>query len=133
MGFWKNVEERRLYIGITRKDLATQSGIKYAIIGAGLERDSIPAANTALKIANALHTPLETLLDDFKAQQSPEDNKNEIYKKEEFLFKKYRDVIHDFEHIDISTRQIIIEMIHRFAMEKSAGNIQPGQNTCGGQ
>ena len=55
MGFWKNVEERRNYLGITRKDLAQRAGIKYAIIGACLERDSMPAANTALRIAKVLY------------------------------------------------------------------------------
>ena len=54
MGFWKNVEDRRVYLGLTRKDLAQQAGIKYAVIGAGLERYSIPAANTALRIPKVL-------------------------------------------------------------------------------
>lgn len=54
MGFWKNVEDRRIYLGLTRKALAQQSGIKYAVICADLERDSIPAANTALRISKVL-------------------------------------------------------------------------------
>lgn len=64
MGFWKNVEDRRIYLGLTRKDLAQQAGIKYAVIGAGLERDSIPAANTALRISKVLKNPPKYNRDD---------------------------------------------------------------------
>jgi len=64
MGFWKNVEDRRVYLGLTRKDLAQQAGIKYAVIGAGLERDSIPAANTALRISKVLKNPPDYNRDD---------------------------------------------------------------------
>jgi len=65
MGFWKNVEDRRVYLGLTRKDLAQQAGIKYAVIGAGLERDSIPAANTALRISKVLKNSSDYNRDDF--------------------------------------------------------------------
>ena len=54
MGFWKNVEDRRIYLGLTRKALAQQAGIKYAVIRTRLERDSIPTANTALRISKVL-------------------------------------------------------------------------------
>ena len=64
MGFWKNVEDRRIYLGLTRKALAQQAGIKYAVIGAGLERDSIPAANTALRISKVLKKPSDYNRDD---------------------------------------------------------------------
>ena len=120
MGFWKNVEERRNYLGITRKDLAQRAGIKYAIIGAGLERDSMPAANTALRIAKVLYIPLENLIDDdFSKIENSLQTGSKI--KEENMFLKYHDVYKDLEKIPQYTRQTIIEMIHKLAMHKDMG------------
>ncbi len=116
MGFWKNVEERRNYLGITRKDLAQQADIKYAVIGAGLERDSIPAANTALKISKVLHIPLENLLDDDFDYSNKDSEVSELIKKESVLL-KYWNVYEDLEKLSKSTRQTIIEMIHKLGKE----------------
>ena len=62
MGFWKNVERELLFQGLSRKDLSYRAGISYSSIGNGIERDSIPQADTAVKIANVLGKPLEFLL-----------------------------------------------------------------------
>lgn len=117
MGFWKNVEDRRNYLGITRKDLALQAGIKYAAIGAGLERDSIPAANTALRLAKALHIPLENLLDDDFTKHSYQNEISESIKREAVM-NKYWNVYEDLESIPKNTRQIILEMIHKLSLEE---------------
>ena len=114
MGFWKNVEERRNYLGITRKDLAAKAGIKYTAIGAGLERNSMPAANTAFRISKALNISLEALLDDDFSDLSYQ-NKKIDSTKIEFFINKYLDVLRDLEKIPIKTRQIIIETIHKFS------------------
>ena len=114
MGFWKNVEERRNFIGLSRKELAQKSGIKYAVIGAGLERDSIPAANTALKIAKVLHVPLENLLDD-DFSKLPECKDLPSYLKKESVIKDYWNVIEDLQSLPKNTRQSVIELIHSLA------------------
>lgn len=101
-------------MGITRKDLAVASGIKYAVIGAGLERDSIPAANTALRIAKALHIPLENLLDD-DFSQIPDSAEIAGAIKKESLLLKYWNVYEDLERLAPAQRQPIIEMIHALA------------------
>ena len=130
MGFWKNVEERRNYLGLTRKDLALQAGIKYAAIGAGLERDSIPAANTALRLAKALHIPLENLLDDDFSTTSSQNEISNIIKKE-FLINKYWNVIEDLELIPKNTRQTILEMIHKLSLEeKNSHKNEPATATA---
>lgn len=56
------MERELLYQGVSRKDLAYRAGISYSSIGNGIERDSMPYADTALKIANVLGKPLEVLL-----------------------------------------------------------------------
>ena len=120
MGFWKNVENRRYYLGISRKELAARAGIKYAVIGAGLERDSIPAANTALHVAKALHIPLENLLDEDFSVPDEYGAVSARIKEEEFLA-KYRDVYTDLEALPPPVRQTIMEMVH-----KLAGNARGG-------
>ncbi|MBQ9206304.1 MAG: helix-turn-helix domain-containing protein [Treponema sp.] len=116
MGFWKNVEERRIYLGLTRKDLAQRAGIKYAVIGAGLERDSVPAANTALRIANALHIPLENLLGDDFNQSLYESGNSDVAKNLAEL-QKYRNVYEDLEKLTNETKKSLTEMIHKLANE----------------
>ena len=116
MGFWKNVEERRNYLGITRKDLARQAGIKYAAIGAGLERDSMPAANTALRISKALHIPLENLLDeDFS--DLPKQSEVSDFIKRQPLLTKYWSLYEDLERLPKKFRQTIIEMVHKLSLD----------------
>lgn len=115
MGFWKNVEERRNYLGITRKDLALKAGIKYAAIGAGLERDSMPAANTAFRISKALNIPLEVLLDDDFSSVSHKNNKFDSTKLEYFL-NKYWDVLRDLENLPLKIRHTMIETIHKLSI-----------------
>ncbi len=116
MGFWKNVEDRRIYLGLTRKDLAQRAGIKYAVIGAGLERDSIPAANTALRISKVLNFPLENLLDEDFSSNSEQSEISKTMKKESVVL-KYWNVYEDLETLSLSTRQTIIEMIHKLALD----------------
>ena len=57
MGFWNNVEQERVFQGISRKDLAYKANISYASIGLGLERNSMPGADTALRVSKVLRVP----------------------------------------------------------------------------
>lgn len=113
MGFWKNVEDRREYLGLTRKELAQKVGISYGIIGAGLERDSIPIATTAVKIAKVLQIPLENLLQGYDIHVENENISEEI--KNEAIVKKYWNVYKDLEKIPIQQKDVLIETIHQFS------------------
>ena len=62
MGFWKRVEAEMNYQGISRKELAAMADISYSGIGLGIERDSMPGADIALRISRSLNVPLEELL-----------------------------------------------------------------------
>ena len=104
---------------LSRKALAQQAGVNYAIIGAGLQRDSVPAANTALRLAKALHIPLENLLDDDFSDCEQEAGGaaiSEAVKKNATVL-KYWAVYEDLELLPASTRQIVIEMVHKLAYD----------------
>ncbi|MBR5932394.1 MAG: helix-turn-helix transcriptional regulator [Treponema sp.] len=112
MGFWKNVENELQYKGISRKELAHQANIAYTGIGLGLERDSMPGADTALKISKVLGVSIEYLLGE-DDNPSNLDNKNSEIE----LFRKYKRTILDLEKIQPKTKSAILEMINRLSKD----------------
>ena len=63
MNFWERVDSELKYLGKTRKELANAVGIDSANISFGIKRNSIPYADTAVKVARFLGVSLEYLLD----------------------------------------------------------------------
>lgn len=54
MSFWANVSYELDFQGISRKELSYLVNIKEMTIHKAIERDSIPSAETAIRIAKAL-------------------------------------------------------------------------------
>ncbi len=63
MNFWKKVDSELKYLGKTRKELATAVGFDATNISFGIRRSSVPAADTALKVARFLGVSVDYLLD----------------------------------------------------------------------
>lgn len=63
MNFWKKVDSELVYLGKTRKELAAAVGFDAANISFGIKRNSVPAADTAVKVARFLGVSLDYLLD----------------------------------------------------------------------
>lgn len=63
MNFWKKVDEELSFLGKSRKELANAMGFDAAIISFGIKRNSVPAADTALKVARFLGVSIDYLLD----------------------------------------------------------------------
>ena len=63
MNFWKKVDSELAYLGKTRKELANAIGFDVTNISFGIKRNSIPAADTALKVSRFLGVSLDYLLD----------------------------------------------------------------------
>ncbi len=74
MSFWKKVDEELDYLGKSRKELASAIGFDVTNISFGIKRNSIPAADTALKIAQFLGVSLEYLLDFQTASKNSAEN-----------------------------------------------------------
>lgn len=115
MGFWANVEKELEYKGISRKELAFRANIAYQGIGLGIERDSMPRADTALKISKILGIPLENLLDEenlelrSEIQVSEESIKNRCVE----LYLKHEKIIKNLEKLPPQVKSSIEEMISR--------------------
>lgn len=60
--FWDRVEDLLINNNLTRKELALYAGFDVSNIGKGKKENSIPAADTAQKIAEFLHTSVEYLV-----------------------------------------------------------------------
>ena len=107
MGFWVNVEKEMEYQGISRKELAYKANISYSGIGLGLERDSMPGADTALSIAKTLHVSIAYLLHGTSEPDSTEDTDTGG---------KYQSVAADLESLPPEVRAPVIEMIHKLSL-----------------
>lgn len=119
MGFWAKVEQEREYQGLSRKELAFRANIAYQGIGLGLERDSMPGADTALKIAKVLDVPIEYLLDSeqLAIQSDGKDGlQNEALKMRDIeLYKKNQIIIESLEKLPLSVKEPIVQMIKKLA------------------
>ncbi|MEE0878412.1 MAG: hypothetical protein UH788_03975 [Treponemataceae bacterium] len=62
MSFWENVEFLLEQKDILKKELTLEIGISESAFSKGKQRNSIPAADTALKISKFLGVSLESLL-----------------------------------------------------------------------
>ena len=76
MNFWKNVDSELTYLGKTRKELANAIGFDAANISFGIKRNSIPAADTALRVSRFLGVSLDYLLEMEEENQNPKNKQN---------------------------------------------------------
>ena len=113
--FWKNVDDEIRYLNMNLKTLSLLSGVPYPTITNGRNREnSTPELETAQKIADALHKPLNELLGltDNSYNQSQIQDKNHdqcIY-----LYQKYQDIINIMEDFPVPLRESIRNTIMKF-------------------
>lgn len=132
MSFWQNVEREIEYKGISRKELAFRANIAYQGIGLGIERESMPRVDTALKIAKVLEVPLEYLIDEKDLEIRPavaspsKEKKNQTDQKNSFslqkteiqyteFYRRNRKIIDSLEKIPAAIKQPIESMIIHIA------------------
>ena len=132
MSFWQNVEMEIEYKGISRKELAYRANIAYQGIGLGIERESMPRVDTALKIAKVLEVPLEYLINEKdleirpaaeslskeEKKQTDQNNSSSLHQTEnqyiEF-YRRNRKIIDSLEKIPSAIKQPIESMIIHIA------------------
>ena len=91
--------------------MAFKSEVPLSTINKGMERDSNCYALDAVKIAHALHVPLEYLLDLNEKQQQTEAAPEPGNEK---LYYKYRRILTAFDDIPEPQRQLLGELILSF-------------------
>jgi len=109
MSFWSNVEQECRYKGISRKELAAAAHFSVNTFSSGLKRGGMPAADLALRIAKALDTPLENLIDKRNTEITAE-NISEICKKQK-LMEQYLPYIEKLEQMPQQTAKALLTII----------------------
>lgn len=119
MSFWSKVEQEREYQGLSRKELAFRANIAYQGIGLGLERNSMPGADTALRVAKVLDVPIEYLLDEEQLVTQAEKESglsNDALKMRDIeLYKKNQILIENLEKLPLAIKEPIVQMIKKLA------------------
>ena len=119
MGFWARVEQEREYQGISRKELAFRANIAYQGIGLGLERNSMPGADTAIRIAKVLKVSIEYLVGEEHTDIQDTDKtelSNESLKIQDIaLYKKNQRLIENLEKLPSNIKEPINQMIQKLA------------------
>jgi len=114
MGFWKKVDDELVYLGKSRKELALEAGIDASYISKGIDRNGIPIADTALRIARALNVTLEYLLD-MESNEKVQKEPATFSKSDLRIFKKYKDTLSQLENINQKERRAILQLIETIA------------------
>lgn len=118
MGFCQKVDDELSYLGKTRKELASEANFDVSYISKGIERNGIPIADTAVRIARALNVSLEYLLD----MEEPVITENELeklQKKDIGTYKKYKKTLEQLENINQKERKAILSLIETISERKS--------------
>ncbi len=103
MNFWKKVDEELNYLGKSRKELALEADFDASYIPKGITRNSVPAADLALRISHALNVTPEYLLD--MEQKSDENKKTAKMNKKLRLYEKYEELIKSLEQLPSPARE----------------------------
>lgn len=113
MNFWENVDQEREFKNLTRKELAYKANFSLNSISTGIARNSIPAADVAVRIARVLETTVENLMSQDKQKEYRSDFQSSG---QESLYTKYRNFIEDFDKLSPENQkaviQIVSQMIH---------------------
>lgn len=94
-----NVKEQLPYKNLEVKDLAFRTGIPYSTIINGMNKNSMPHADIAVKISKILGLSLESLLGDDASlpDNSAFINENTLEKQELALYRKNKNLIDALE------------------------------------
>jgi len=111
MSFWTNVSYELEFQGISRKELSYLVDVKEMTIHKAIERDSVPNADTAIRIAKALNVSLEYLLDLENDEVQPADRKSPEQNKIAHIFQKYGSFINQLEKLSQKEQTAVMQLV----------------------
>ncbi len=111
--FWTNVKKLLPYKNLEVKDLAFRAGIPYSTIINGMNKNSMPHADLALKISKILDMSLESLLGEESVQivGSGSQSQADLEKQELALYRKNKVIIDALEEIPVTVRDSMQDLI----------------------
>ena len=111
MSFWKNVAIELEYQGMGRKELSYKSDVPMSTIHKGMERDSIPGADTALKIAQVLSVSLEYLLDMPGDKMYTPNTETIDIQQATKMYRKYNIILNQLEQLSQKERMAVTQLV----------------------
>ena len=105
-----------MYKGMSRKRLAYLANISYSTISNGFDRNSMPQADVAVRVAKSLNTTVESLMGDSAGEvHTPDGTSSEERELRSSLedFYRNKDVLDALNNMTAVERDAIKEMILR--------------------
>ena len=111
--FWTNVKKLLPYKNLEVKDLAFRAGVPYSTIINGMNKNSMPHADLALKISKIMDMSLESLLGEESVQiiGSGSQSQADLEKQELALYRKNKVIIDALEEIPVTVRDSMQDLI----------------------
>ncbi|MBO5124068.1 MAG: helix-turn-helix transcriptional regulator [Spirochaetaceae bacterium] len=113
--FWMNVKKALVFKELEIKELAYKSNVSYSTIINGMNKNSMPHADIALKISKALNMSLESLLGDVEINALDEAclTQKNLEKIEIALYRKNKRTIDALEELPPQLRGTVEELVVR--------------------
>ena len=111
--FWTNVKKLLPYKNLEVKDLAFRAGVPYSTIINGMNKNSMPHADIALKISKILNMSLESLLGKESEQNTGNESRyqNDLEEQELALYRKNKILIDALEELPPAVRDSVYDLI----------------------
>ena len=111
--FWTNVKKLLPYKNLEVKDLAFRAGVPYSTIINGMNKNSMPHADIALKISKILNMSLESLLGKESEQNTGNESRyqNDLEEQELDLYRKNKILIDALEELPPAVRDSVYDLI----------------------
>lgn len=113
--FWLNVKKSLVYKEMEIKELAFRSGVSYSTIINGMNKNSMPHADIALKISRVLNMSLESLLEelDYNVVDDFLPTQRNLEQREIALYRKNKNTIDALEELPSPLRDAMEELVKR--------------------
>ena len=113
--FWVNVKKSIIYKEMEIKDLAFRSGVSYSTIINGINKNSMPHADIALKISQVLNMSLESLMGELEYNVEGEflPTQLNLEQREIALYRKNKNIIDALEELPSPLRDAVEELVKR--------------------
>lgn len=112
MSFWENVDFIRESRGLSRKELAYLANFSITSLSTGIIRNSMPAADVAVRLAKALGVSVKYLVN---GTNTKENQQVSITAEKIQRYNKHKEFINDLEALPDEIQISIKSMVHKIS------------------
>lgn len=112
MSFWENVDFIRESRGFSRKELAYLANFSITSLSTGIIRNSVPAADVAVRLAKALGVSVEYLVN---GTNTKENQQVAITAEKIQRYNKHKEFLNDLDALPDEIQSSIKSMVHKIS------------------